>query len=483
MKRNDRFAITKSIRIFTCLVFFSTLTALVGSPPETSVDEGRTKREVNIAYVEELYEQHREQYGRDADRMVERGLLADREKREVHIWGEAIGMSIYDPVEFPLIAENSGHDYEALAISFARPLAIHRALEFIGMRPGRPVNYDAMQMWPKGERVQVTFSWVEDDVTHIYPVEELLIDVRTTNALPVEGFSFVGSIWFSPPDANTTNYAANAFDPMAIMSDYNERLAVLDVPYKAVDSEVYGTRRAHPDRQIPSGALVNIVMTPEYPPDRKRVMDLNLEVKREEGDGVSLRDLSFSLTTDGGKVAARGTSLANILAAFERLKKEGKDPFVSVRPDASLPVEAVRNVYRLLQELTGREGIRIEPPEGDHLFYKAFIPNERFREREGRPSQPWELRLYPSSAGATGVATRIEEEWKPEEEYPELQVSSFDVADPEEMIERVGADPGVPVMLVFTQPDLPYGDLIAYTRKLEATHPTIYIYLPVDGRP
>mgnify|MGYP006303150745 CR=1 FL=1 len=62
-------------------------------------------------------------------------VLADLEAREVLVWGEDTGMIPGDPLEFFVIAENSGHDYEALMISYARPSDIHQALEKIGLVP------------------------------------------------------------------------------------------------------------------------------------------------------------------------------------------------------------------------------------------------------------------------------------------------------------------------------------------------------------
>ena len=71
----------------------------------------------------------------------------------VTLWGEATGVSPDAPIEFLLIPTDSGHDYEALTISFAKPSDIHRALAFIGLKPGKSVDYAAYRYWvSKGER-------------------------------------------------------------------------------------------------------------------------------------------------------------------------------------------------------------------------------------------------------------------------------------------------------------------------------------------
>ena len=71
---------------------------------------------------------------------VRPGLLANRAEKWVKIQAEAVGASTNSPCEFMLIAEASGHDYESLMVSFAKPSDVHEALVFTGMNPGMPVD-------------------------------------------------------------------------------------------------------------------------------------------------------------------------------------------------------------------------------------------------------------------------------------------------------------------------------------------------------
>ena len=75
-------------------------------------------------------------YDGNDDILVLPGLVADRNNRRVDLMVEATGIEPGTIVEFLLIDADSSKGYEALLWSHARPSAIHRALQFIGMKPG-----------------------------------------------------------------------------------------------------------------------------------------------------------------------------------------------------------------------------------------------------------------------------------------------------------------------------------------------------------
>ncbi len=386
-------------------------------------------------------------------------------------------MNRYDPLEFFLIAENSGHGYEALALSFAKPLDIYKALIFIGMKAGRPVNYDKLQLWPKGERVWMTYEWLDDDdhFQHAY-AEELVIDVRTEKNLPVEGMTFVGSIWLDTK-AGERVLAVDAYDPHSIASDYNEPLTLLDIPRRALDGDVYSFQRIHPDRRLPAGRLLEIVLKPEYPDGRKRVMDLSLQVAGPQ-DATNLKDLRFILQDADGVVVGRGKKLKHLLATFGKLTKKGRVPFVTVLPNADLPLGVVQKLYAFLAGIATDKGIRIEPPQPGHLFYRAFLPDEAFRNREMRPSQPWELYLEKKNDVLFARLIQIHEIWKEDADYPDLDLEEFLLNETTTLRKVLDEhEPGVPVLLVYCSSDVTYGELLQAIQPALRTHPTVYIFL------
>lgn len=440
----------------------------------------------NRAFVQQLYDQHQRQYGEDSDMLVRPGLLASRKERWVSVWAEAVGLPPSDPVEFFLIAEDSGKDYEALAISFARPLDIHRALEFIGLHPGEPVDYERFRFWPKAERVFITFTWQDTEGrTRSAAAEELVVDTRTGRPLPVMGLAFTGSRWVDAGDGSTQKlYAAEHFDPLAIASDYNEPLCVLDVPRRAVDGEMYGFQKPNPKLLLPTGALITIRLEPEYKDGRVRVTNLRLRVDpRPATTGDTPADMRFSLSSLSGEPVAQGDRLKHVLAAFGRLTRDGRDPFVTVEPGPDLSLRGVSALYAMLSSLATDEGIRIEPPPAGHLCYRAFLPDPNLRDRANRPTQPCELHLYLTEAGPTGTLVRITEIWKPQEDLPELEIVPQPIPDAEALEHAVrDRPPELPVLLVFAPGELTYGALMEFLRPVLPDFPTTYVF-PAPAAP
>ena len=94
-----------------------------------------------------------------------------------------------------IIDQDSSHGYEAMLWSFAAPSAVHRALVFIGMKPGAPRDPNALRFTPKGERVNVSIL-IDGKPT---PIEHLILDTQTGKTLPEEGWVFTGSRLIKDP--------------------------------------------------------------------------------------------------------------------------------------------------------------------------------------------------------------------------------------------------------------------------------------------
>ena len=189
------------------------------------------------------------------------GLVANRQEHWVRVSATATGLQESSPVEFLLIGPNSGKDYEALATSLAKPSDIHKALVFIGMQPGTPASQYECRFWPKGERVRITVEWKDGAAVPAQGSnaaanvsittggvrrisgESLVFDKRAGKQLPQDGFVFVGSAWEkSREQPAQTVYAADTFDPCSIVSLYNEKGTVFDVPRQAPQGRVYDSQ-------------------------------------------------------------------------------------------------------------------------------------------------------------------------------------------------------------------------------------------------
>ena len=418
----------------------------------------------NSVFVQNMYTQQMASAAGASNFLVRPGIWADRSAKKVSLWAEATGIAPGEPVEFYVISPRSGHAYEALAVSFAMPGEVHAALEFIGMKPGSVVDYESLRIWPKGERVFLTFQWEQDEGVLVRrPAEQLLVDADTGATLPEKGFCFTGSAVMDG------EYAADAEEPGSIASDFNDRATVLDVPFKRDKSGVYRRFSANPDLQIPRGRLVQIDIEPEYMDGRLRIADITLSVSGPEGAGW--KDLICSAGLSGAQTS---TTPEGLMEYLQELIENGRTPHVDLRFSPDVQLGHAVELCRFLDLLCTDNGIRMEPPSKGQLFYKAFLPQPEFRAREDRPSQPWEIH----AGGTNGLKlVQISEEWPDDQPKPELKIAEFSAANAAgalDIIREKGA--GIPVAVIFAPETAPYGELVSLAGALREPFPTVYIF-------
>ncbi len=435
-------------------------------------------RQTTLRRVDALWRGRRVAHGSAEDVMVRRGLIADRSDRTLLLDVEATGLGAREIVEFPIITEGSGHDYEALFVAFATPGDISAALEFIGVPRGRPVRPEALAFWPKGERVQIAV--VGRDGARV-PLEELVLDVRNENRpLPRLGFIHAGSIDIERD--GETLFAADSEGPGSIASSYNEPTTVLDMPRQAQQGDVYERFVANPDTLFERGALLQLEARPEdRPADAPpRVQERTLRVTLPGGaDGLKNAVARLAAPGETPETAVP-TGLTGALEALRALRPL-HDPYVTLDLDDSLTVLAATELARAVALLDNEDGLRIEPPPPGQLHYRAFLPRDAWRDRSARPTQPCELHFRRAASGALEVTlARIEEIWdeQPDHWRPTLKVHEQPVEAPGDMPARLAAT-GVrlPVLLVFAPEELRLGELMAYLRPVLDSHPTIHVFL------
>lgn len=430
--------------------------------------------------VARLEHEWRSAWSNNPSMLVRPGLLADRASRTVRVLADSTGLGSSGPVEFILIGPDSSHAYEALAVSHASPGDVYDALRFIGMTPGRSPDLRALAFWPKGERVLLTLAPVDTDgVTAPVPVESLLLDTRASKTPAPAGLVFVeaGRAPESDSDTNTV-YIPDAFGPRSIAPTYNEPQSVFDVPRMAPQGSAYGTQLANPAALLPTNALVEIVMRPERTGGTPRVLDLALSVV--PGPTVDAPP-GFCLGPANGDAADANTNVlsrAGLAQAVAKWVREGRDPFVTIRFDGRLSLAQVHDACRLLEGLEREDGIRVDPPPADQLYFRAFIPDEENRRREDRVEQPWELHLKRGTNGTQAVLTQIEVKWHEDRDEPELRPTDYPLATPGDIwatLDRL--EPGLPVMLIFADPGFALDEVMRYVTPVRRTHGIIHVYL------
>lgn len=465
----------------------------------------------------------------NADMLALPGLLADRKAGRVTVYAMATKLNKGELFEFYLIPQNGGKDYESIAITPAKPSDVHKALEFIGMKRGQPQDTDQARFWPKGERVVMTFS-AESAGLKPTRAEQFGIDRQTGKTLPELGFVFVGSV--TAPDGT---YLADVKDPNSIVSAYNEPTTVLDVPRSLSQGAFYGRQVANPDRDLlPSNAVIQVVLEPEYKDGRKRVAELTLTIQPATGGATTdVKELEFTVTDTAGAVLNKDTSLQAAMELLASIPAKGQDPFVTLDFGRRLPLGTMKDLATMLAAIDTDSRIRIEPPKEGQLFYRAFAPNEEWRDRTTRLAQPWELHLGLHDGTLTGQLVQIEQVWQDDKDRPDFKVTEHPVASADalrtaldrvrrqemarmaglvkdentraKLAEAIGQLPetavwkdagdalvdelqnaveGVvdfqmlrmKVILVYADPAVQAGDLMAFIKPALTTHPTVHVF-------
>jgi len=223
------------------------------------------------------YEGNLKKYANDTDVLVLPGLVADKKKKRVEVMVERTAAGSDAPCEFTLIGESSDHGYEAVLISFAKPSAVHRALQFIGTEPGETFDPGSLRFWAKGEPFILSLARTNGPP---FRLETLLRDRRTGKTLPEEGFLFTGSRMVPAlNDPRKKVYAADEYQPKSIVSLFNSTFSVLEVPYSAPKEVIYQNTTVNPEHELPEGALLTLVTEPANQDGSKRVKDLVLQVQ------------------------------------------------------------------------------------------------------------------------------------------------------------------------------------------------------------
>jgi len=447
---------TSSLRVGLAIALTAGLAiAQTNTPP--------TPREANKRIVVAWHERDLALARTNKALFVRPGLVADRATRSVRVYGESTRLGLGDPVEFMLIGENSGKDYESQAVSFALPSDVCQALEFIGLKPGAPVDATALRFWPRGDRVRATIESLttNGNASAFGRVESTVLDTRTNQPLPETGFVFCGGRWTTGTDdaAPSTNrvYAADVFSPNSIVSVYNEGNTVLDVPRRAAQGDVYTFQVPNPERRLPAAGLVQFTFTPEFPDGATRLADWTIRVNGAT-NGMPL----FTVTDASGQTLVDRKTSAALALSVSKTVGSGRDIYASIVPDETIDLASLRTACASLDALEGTAGLRVEPPAPGQPYYKAFLPDEKHRDRANRPIQPFELNLAAAGAGATGVLTLATEEWKDSATTPTYHDTSWPVASPQDLTAPFSQKDAPAVLLVFAPSTLTYGQLRPY---------------------
>ncbi len=403
------------------------------------------------------------------------GVTADRGVPCVRVAAQATGLKPGEPMEFVLIGPGSGHDYEALAISKARPSDVHAALEHIGVTAGAPVNEAALQFWPQGARVTASLQWTDPTNTaslHRVPVAQAIRDNRNPARLDSSEFLFVGSRAAPSLAAETgTCYAADEYDPQSIISTYNTPATVLDIPYRGGQGEEYGHISAA--LALDKGLPIEFVLEPAQRPGCATTWrDITLRVEPAASTG----GVRYTLHETETNQVAGPTDLDGLEPALIALGTNSQDVYVTLDAAPTLPLWALPPACNLLRKLDRAGRIRMLPPPAGQLYFRAYIPDPAWRDRATRDQHPWELFLW-DAGSATGILERVREEWAAGTHPPQRTIERHSVPAPAALAGIVATNPNpLAVMLIYAPAGMTRGEIQAWTDPVKTNLPLVHIF-------
>jgi len=379
---------------------------------------------------------------------------------------------VHYPMEFLLVNAGSEKDYEALTVLLANPSDLARALEAIGLPRGRPIQPQAFRFWPRGERVLLTVRPFAGGPERL--IGAFVADQKTGTGL-TNIFTYVGSVWRE----NGTCAAEDSF-PGAVISTYNEAGTVLDTPLRVSQNVAYG-RYLIESGKMEKESLWCFVFRPERAVDAPPAVALvELSVQPRAGldtPAAGLADLEWVRRVPDGGVTTN--AFGDVVKGLMELVRAEREPHVTMRFDDRLTVKAMTEVVPVILAIEGDNGIRVDGPPAGQLYYKAFLPQPEWREREKRLMQPYELRIARDGEGGwSRTFVKIHEDWSDETSLdPILTVRPFPFQDWSELaghVEKLGRGQGV--LLVFAPADAPLSAFMEGVRLVQGTLPTVYVF-------
>ena len=379
-----------------------------------------------------------------AERKAPAGVVADRTARTVTFLMEATGISATEPVEFFAIGPLSDRAYESFGVTVASPAAIAAAVESIGVPQGVACDPFLARFWPQGEHLVLTATPYGDktDAAPI-PLADLLVDKRAKEdgAVLAEPLAYTGG---ARDAANRPVAATNI--PCAVFALYSHGPSLLQLNGRFDQSTTYG--RFIAGKAFPIGTLLEMKLT---------------------WDGTS-------------RVKARTPTLSatNISEVLQSLQADaatpGSDLFVTPTFDDSVTVARAVEIAKAFNMLDGN-GLKMNGTAKDQFFYKAFLPDPAWRNRQGRLFQPFEIRL---AADGSRTFTFVEEDWSGDGLDPVLKPKTRTISDWSELpacLAQTGEQGAkITVAFVYTPADTPVTKLSPIVKALVPRIGTFYVF-------
>lgn len=288
-------------------------------------------------------------------------IAVDRSTHSVTFTARATDVNPGATLEFAFVGPDSDRAYEAMFITDAEIKEIAQAFDDAGIPRGKPVGQAMCRFWPIGQRLEISprlSDFISDRQGSFSPVL-YTGGSRDAKDLPV----------------------AETNMPAAVFALYSLDQSLMLLSDSQDQSQVYG--RYLCKRKLAAGERVTF------------------KVSWNGSTGYSTRRLAL----EPGKIHD----------AISALKQERQDCDVLPVFSPQLTVSEARAAASALAVVDSRR-VSINGFEEGQFFYRGFLPDEKWRDRTKRLSQPLEVHVN----GTNVVFTLIDEDWSGEGLDPAL---------------------------------------------------------------
>ncbi len=378
-----------------------------------------------------------------AENKAPQGVVADRATRTVRFLVEATGIGADETVEFFAIGPLSDRAYESLFVTVASPAAIAEAFAKAGVPCGVPADPLAARFWPLGEKVKMAITpWGAEAAQR--PKGGLSAFLRDRRANE-EGKILEGPLAYAGGLRDAAGVpVASTNIPCAVFALYNHAPALLQLDGMLDQSPSYGRFQTLAKHR--EGALFEIAVTW----DGKRVV----------------KDVELKL------------SATNAGEAMTTLRADAKayDVHARLAFDETVTLERAAAVAQAFALLDG-EGVKMSGRSDGQFFFRAFLPEAKWRDRAARIFQPFEVHV---AADGAKTFVFVEEDWSGEGLDPVLKpkTTAFkEWAELPGLIAKTG-DQGskITVMFLYAPKETKVTTLTPVIKAVEKRVSTFYVF-------
>jgi len=353
----------------------------------------------------------------------QKALTYDAQKHTVTFTAASTDCGMDMQLEFLFVGPNSDRDYESMFVTDAPIKDIAAAFEKAGIPAGKPYDPFACRFWPTGVSVKV-----EPELKTL--VREMRGDA-TPQLLYTGGTR--GADGFPEADTNM---------PAAVFALYNCSQSLVQFDDSLEQSPTYG--RFQPAVKIPKG--------------EKRTFTFSWNGTNE------IKSVELPLAP--GKLQEAMTTLR------EKSRESEIDVLCDFSPDLS-----VKEAGEIATALSMVDSVRVKLngfKEGQ-LFFRAYLPLEKWRDRTERLAQPPEVHF---NADGSIVVTEIKEDWSDEKSLdPKLtpvERKFTDVAEAAKLTSTLAAR--TMTILLFAPSGEKLGKLYDFRRKVTGKILNWYVF-------